>query len=350
MKRYTSDVINFLDALGGAGKTFAQIGDAHKLVKRGGKCLIAQPTRQLIDRTVAEELGRRSSIPHQVIHGETDRAVIAAIIQHLNDAGDKPELLFITQAAFFALPFFPNRERWRVFLDEIPQIDDHDEFNLPDNHDLLFPHLRIETVDGRYGLIKPNGDPGRAALAKIARNEGGDDVFKLLGGFASRVLSNDWDVSVLEKQFANLTRGARDLRRLQAFSIRQPSCLEGFGSVTIAGACFKDSLLYRLWDAKGVQFREKTLPLRYSTHKNGECVTIKYLTEESWSKALRDRRTGNDSIETVASHIRKTILAEVSGQPFLWIGNKDVPDDFFGVSTATRLPNSPHGLNGDVTP
>lgn len=335
--------IHYIDALAGAGKTFAIVHRAHEMVERGAKVMIVQPSRLLINRTVEDELSKYPEIPHRVIHGETDNAVIAEIIRHLKECGDKPELLFVTQAAFFRLPFFANRGRWTVVIDEVPQIDHHDEFNLPDNHALLFPHLQVEDVDGRYGLVMPNGDAGRTALARMAKNENDDDVFKLLHGFAGRVISEDWDVHVLNTQAADIETGRRDLKRLKAFSILQPSCLDGFASVIIAGACFKDTLLYQLWDAQDVGFKAMKLPLRYTTHGNGSLLTIKYVTDEPWSKALRDRPAG-EGLGTIAAQVRASILAEVGAAPFLWMGNTDVPDDFFG-STATRLPNSPHGLN-----
>lgn len=337
--------ILYIDALAGAGKTYAIVRYAHKLVTRGGKVIIAQPTKQLIDRTVADELSQLSVIRHRVIHGDATPSVIAEIVRHLNECGDEPELLFITQAAFFALPFFSNRDRWAVILDEVPQIDAHDEFNLPDNHALLFPHLRIEDEDGRYGLVTPKGDAGKAALARMAKNERDDDVSKLLSGFAGRVTSADWEVRVLNTQFADIETVRRDLKRLQAFSILQPSCLGGFRSVIIAGACFKDTLLYRLWDAHGVEFKALELPLRYDVHTCGDRLTIKYVTEDPWSKALRNRPAAPGSADTVASQVRTAILSDVGTEPFLWMGNKDVPDDYFGVTNATRLPNSPHGLN-----
>ena len=334
--------IHYIDALAGAGKTYAIVRRAHEMVQRGAKVVIVQPSRRLINRTVEDELSKYPKIPYRVIHGETDHAVIAEIVRHLNAADDRPELLFITQAAFFRLPFFANRKRWTVILDEVPQIDSHDEFNLPDNHALLFPHFRVEHVDGRYGLVVPSGDEGRAALTRMAKNENDDDVFKLLRGFAGRVVSEDWDVHVLNTQAAEVETGG--LQRLQAFSILRPSCLDGFASVIIAGACFKDTLLYQLWDVQGVQFKAMNLPLRYATHANGHLLTIKYVTEENWSKALRDRAAGGGSTGTIATQVRASILAEMGTDPFLWMGNTDVPDDFFGAS-AIRLPNSPHGLN-----
>ena len=37
------------------------------------------------------------------------------------------------------------------------------------------------------------------------------------------------------------------------------------------------------------------------------------------------------------------IRAEFADEPFLWLGNKDLPDDYMG--DGIRLPNQPHGLN-----
>ena len=338
--------IRYIDALAGAGKTYAIADLAHKwATSAGAKIIIAQPTRQLIDRTVADELGRLPEVRYRVIHGDNTPGVIAEIVRHLNTADEKPELLFITQAAFFALPFFPNKDRWTVILDEVPQINDHDEFNLPDNHNLLFPHIQIEDGDGRYGLVQPNGDGGRTALARMAKNERDDDVSKLLSGFSGRVVSQDWEVFVLNTQFADIQSGRRDLKRLQAFSVLQPSCLDGFKSVIIAGACFKDTLLYLLWEAQGVEFEPLELSLRYIVHTCGDLLTIKYATDEPWSKTLRNRPAGPGSSHTVASLVRSAVLSEFGTEPFIWMGNKDVPNDFFGVDNATRLPNSPHGLN-----
>ncbi|WP_426046158.1 hypothetical protein [Brevundimonas sp. TWP3-1-2b1] len=122
----------YLDALAGAGKTYAIVRKAHELARCGRKVLIAQPTKNLIDRTVADELGKLPSVRQRVIHGDVAADVISTIVKHLNDADEGPEILFITQAAFFAIPFFANRERWIVILDEVPQVDQFAEFNLPD--------------------------------------------------------------------------------------------------------------------------------------------------------------------------------------------------------------------------
>ena len=111
------------------------------------------------------------------------------------------------------------------------------------------------------------------------------------------------------------------------------------------GACFKNSVLYQLWSAAGVQFRPHkaiTKRLRYAQHGNGHLLTILYATEEDWSKNFRDK-TINDAL-TVHDRVVQRVSETFSDVEFAWMGNKDVPDDIFN-GRGQRLPNSPFGLN-----
>ena len=47
----------------------------------------------------------------------------------------------------------------------------------------------------------------------------------------------------------------------------------------------------------------------------------------------------------VIDHVRHCVEEAVGDQPFLWMGNNDLPNNFFRAPGAKRLPNSPHGLN-----
>ena len=102
---------------------------------------------------------------------------------------------------------------------------------------------------------------------------------------------------VLDDQYTNLINGAGEKRKLLAFAHLKPSLLDGFASATIMGACFKNSVLYQLWSAAGVEFRPHkaiTKRLRYTTHANGHLLTILYATEEDWSKNFRDKADRHD--------------------------------------------------------
>ena len=182
-------------------------------------------------------------------------------------------------------------------------------------------------------------------LEKIARNKGRDQVWDIFQQFANVLVSPHWSAYVLDDQYTNLINGVGERRKLLAFAHLRPSLLDGFASATIMGACFKDSVLYQLWSAMGVQFRPHkaiTKGLRYTKHSNGPLLTILYATEEDWSKNYRDKMM--DGALTVHDRVVQRISETFAGKDFVWMANKDTPDDIFN-GRGHRLPNSPHGLN-----
>jgi hypothetical protein len=263
--------LHYLGALAGAGKTYRLCQHAHQRVTRGAKFLIAQPSKLLIDNTVADEFGALPEIPLRAIHSGNCDSPIASIISHSKEAGDRGEVLMVTQQALLRLPYFERKESWTLIVDEIPQVDAFDEFTLPEMGQCLFPLVTAECPDdGRYALIKPRDEAAKKALAAMAENKHGDDVWKFFQAFCQRVVSPNWDTWVLDTQFQEMRAGDRDRQRLQAFSLLRPSIFEGFGQVIMAGACFEESLLYRLWKDQGVDFQPmKNLQLRYDIHNDG---------------------------------------------------------------------------------
>lgn len=340
--------IDFLGALAGSGKTYRLSRYSHSRAGRGGKFLFTQPSKLLIDNTIRGEFGCLSEIPLRAIHSDNCDSPIASIIAHSEQSGDRGEILMITQQALLRLPHFERKQDWTLIVDEIPQVDGFAEFTLPETGECLFPLLRAEcSDDSRYALVKPADEIARRKLAAMAENKHGDDVWKVFQAFCERVISPHCDTWVLDSQFQEMRSGRSDRQRLQAFYLLKPSIFGGFRKVIIAGACFEESLLYRLWKAEGVNFEPmRNLPLRYDTHDGGELITINYVSDEPWSKRFRNRAVDeNGTGDTVLEYVRRSVEEVVGEAPFLWMGNNDLADDFFRVSGATRLPNSPHGLN-----
>jgi hypothetical protein len=117
----------------------------------------------------------------------------------------------------------------------------------------------------------------------------------------------------------------------------------------MACANFRDTLLYRLWSHEGVQFEDDRClnqALRFQEHQNGRLVSIKYLTDRIWSKKLQGTpgESSGPNSETYLDSMAGAVKEEFQAHPFLWQGNKSVPDSIFG-GTGQRLPNMPHGLN-----
>lgn len=186
------------------------------------------------------------------------------------------------------------------------------------------------------------------SLRKIAENENDDAVFSGFQDLARRIVSDDWEVSTSQTHFRSFESGETD-GRLMTHSVMRPSALSGFEDVIIAGALFKDSLLYKLWSNKNVRMVPVPAPLnaslRYAQHQNGSLVTFFYASDESWSKSLRDKWIEQEGHRT--KFIDDVVAATIDlfgDEPFLWMGNNDLKDPF-PQSGAKRLPNSPHGLN-----
>lgn len=344
--QYMKQRLLYTSALAGSGKTYALVRYAHSLARKGRKVLFVQPTKELIDKTVTDELGVLPPIRHRRIHGTTEPGrVVAEIVRHFKETDDGGEIVFITQSAFLRTPYLENKNRWIAIFDEVIQVDQPAEFNIPDTKDLILPHLETSPYDTRYARLEPANASSRNALAKIARNKDSDQVWGLFEGFADRISSLHWETFVLENQFENLRTGKGDKRRLSTFSILGSTVVEGFAQVIFAGACFEDSMLYRLWSAQGAEFQRLKLKLRYNVHENGKLIRILYLTDDAWSKTLRDKQSDEGEGQSVLHIARDRVLAEMGSQEFLLLANRDIDDGLFAGANVVRLPNTPHGLN-----
>jgi hypothetical protein len=343
----TTQAIYYLDALAGAGKTHALIPYAVKQARQGRKVLIVQPTKELIKRTIADELeplclpGDRVA----VYHGDREKHVVASLMAHFRDTQPGGEIVFTTQAAFLRASYLDRRHQWIAIFDEAPQVDHYAEPKVPHTHHLLTDLLEAEPHNVDYARLKPRKGCG-AEVGRIARNTERDEVLTVFETLAAHITSPHRDVYVLDDQWCDLKSGLAKRHRLTTFSLLKPSIVKGFKRVIIASALFTNTLLYRLWVRDGVKFRSMSMKgLRYSEHQNGGLLTIRYAVDGDWSKTLRNRIEEGQTRD-VGERIIEAVAAHFGAQPFLWMGNKDADDWVFGsAAQATRLPNTPHGRN-----
>jgi hypothetical protein len=317
---------------------------------RGQKILFVQPSRELISRTISEmlePLGGRYA--YRAIHGDTHGGnVVAGIAEHFRDtARNQGEILCITHAAFLLLPFLERAADWTVIVDEVLQVDLFESFNIPDTHRLITDALAfVPGVDGYGRLLPATWSSSPLSLDQIARNPRSDQVLAQFSGLANRIRSDNWEVYAQRDGFERLIAGDKG-GQLQTYSLLNASIFSRFADTIIASACFTDSMLYRLWSARGVALKpvgqEFFDALRYQQHGNGAHVTIQYVLDEHWSKTKRNMiveggGTLGDAIISKVGHL----LADA---PFVWMGNKDQAGAFDHLGNATQLPNSPHGRN-----
>lgn len=343
--------IQFFDALAGAGKTRALAHYAHKLARAGEKVLFVQPSKLLIDKTLSDEiLPLEPRYRVRAIHGGVSSDVVRSIVEHFTSAAEGAgEVLLITHEAFMRLPFIQNRKQWSLIFDEAPSADLFEALNVPETHFLITDHLELADQDAAYGKITWR-QGSRTHLQRMARNVRADQVWSQFSGLLGRIVSPHWDVYALQSNYHSVLKDDGHARQLMTYSLLRPSIFDGFKATIIAAALFQDTCLYRLWSAEGVVFepvgRGMQEALRYQQHSNGQLITIRYVTDAAWSKTLRDRKNGGGKEGCIRDQLPAMIGKAMEEKCFAWMGNKDLPDDYFCTDRAYRLPNSPHGLNG----
>lgn len=189
------------------------------------------------------------------------------------------------------------------------------------------------------------------SLSAIARNGNGDDVLSLFEGLAHRIMSKDWTVYAKLDQYERWAQGKKAGAALTTYSLMEPSLFSGFASATFASACMTETTFFRLFTAMDIVMEPVAeslrADLRYTEHEHGDRITIFYAAEEAWSKRYRDRSVTDDAglSTTVLRRVKEAVVSLLGEEPFVWMGNKDLDDAFFGRGGAKRLPNTPHGLN-----
>jgi superfamily II DNA or RNA helicase len=114
--------IKYCAASCGSGKTHQIINRAFELVRNHNRVLVLQPTRELIDRTVNEELQALVDPPPvRVFHGGTigkAAKVSKALADYVKDPPDLPEIVLATHQVLPHIKQFANKGEWHVLIDE----------------------------------------------------------------------------------------------------------------------------------------------------------------------------------------------------------------------------------------
>lgn len=335
--------INYLSALCGSGKTHSIRHRASELVQKGFNALIVQPTKDLINQTL-DDLRDSETLAHK-IHGDTlgqdGETVIASVVAYLKEPNPQPHVLLITWATFQALPFVANPGDWHVFIDEVPQVFEFIDTDAKESHKAISPYVKMIPDGPRYGRLRSVGTNAIEHATDWSKEKNLGDIQKL----AKAAASGRHDVWVIQSQWNALIKGGH---RLQAMTLLRADFLGKFASVTMAGALFEESPLFKIWSASGTKFvADEGLAesLRYRDHENGREVEILYAYGADWSKC---RRLKNGVWTGLVSAIER----EFRGEKYLWNANKDVeaggefdPGALDSGDLTARLPHVAHGMN-----
>jgi len=110
---------------------------ACELVRSGEKVLFLQPTVELIEKTVQEELLTRPNPPlYKVFHKGTvqDGSVSRAIADELQGGSEISRIVFATHQAFPHIKHFGNKSEWHVLIDEELQLVRYRQHRLRQTH------------------------------------------------------------------------------------------------------------------------------------------------------------------------------------------------------------------------
>jgi hypothetical protein len=122
--------------------------------------------------------------------------------------------------------------------------------------------------------------------------------------------------------------------RLTIAGFRGPEVLTQFASVTMMSALFEHTYPYAVWSQLGVRFEKSQLVklAEPTTPIGGRRLNIYWITDQGWSKRLRDR---NGGIAAIFSLIKKAAVLD-PGEAVCVQTNKD------GIDS---LPNRGRHLN-----
>jgi hypothetical protein len=169
--------IQYCSAPCGSGKTYQLIKAACRIANRGEIILFVQPTKELIDKTIAVQFSRRQNPPAlEVFYGSSQgRSVAGELTEHLKNLLDGGRIVFATHPVLPFVRFWPNQSRLHVFIDEELQVVKHGYFEIPHTHKIITDCIELEPYDAIYGSIIVS-DPDQLEL--IAKNEAGDELYE----------------------------------------------------------------------------------------------------------------------------------------------------------------------------
>lgn len=335
-------IFHAVDSVTGSGKTDSAIEFCGFGAMAGEQFMIAQPTTELIEKTMQRFRDRWKDIKVNAIHGETSVKVSVDIGEHAKDA-DGGENLFLTHQALLQTYYIHHKHEWHLVVDEMPTVIWDEKLVIPDNVTAM-PSLRVEQVNERYSEVFPL-DTER--WKQMSQNRKHDMINKVFQEFATLLMSGNWHLYVLNAQWERLKAPGDGV--LLVFGLLRPDVFTGFASTTFMAANMRNSLAYQYFETQGITFHPHTPimnRLRYTSHQNGHLLHIYYALDTTWSKHLRNKVVDVDGLPYTVNQIIVDATLKLFGEDeFVKLYNNDlIRDDPFG-GKGEMLPSVSHGRN-----
>src|SRR5262249_34130314 len=104
-------IVRYVSAPCGAGKTNQIVNRACQLARDHQRVIVLQPTKELIEKTIEQELKTYYAVPtHYAFHEDkVSGSVARALTQYFNEAENAGQIIFATHQVFPYIPYFANK-------------------------------------------------------------------------------------------------------------------------------------------------------------------------------------------------------------------------------------------------
>jgi hypothetical protein len=229
----SDQIVWYCSAPCGSGKTHQITNRVFNSIKGDTRVFIAQPTKQLIDKTVAESLTSRLWHPdYKIFHGDrvgARKSVAGELVDYLKV--DPAPVLFVTHSLIPIVPYWHRKSEYDLIIDEELQVIKRFSFTVPETHWLVTALLQIEPLGPIYGRVLVQDE---SLFRQRKKNERGDELIATFGELFQVLDNSHYHTYVNMEQYERVCTGSSVTLTFQ--SILQPSAVEGFRSVFMAAA------------------------------------------------------------------------------------------------------------------
>jgi hypothetical protein len=347
-----------------SGKTYALARKrAVYLATHGQIALIAQPTTDLLNQTAELLLTPDPKnnypgwprdrlkvfyvdAPDMGVHTSV-AGTLAAFSQKCADEADYGHIVLCTHAALGYIEHISSQSKWQLLIDEAPQIARYTPHHKPHTHSIFTDHITLTPYNSIYSEIQIRDEE---LLEAKARNHDEDEIWEFIGDTTRPLFNRHWRGFANAEQYTKAMEGKS--KRFEFHFVLEPTILEGWGSVFITSANFENTLAFKYWSRRGVNFvedKEFSKLLRFPTHTNGSTITIHRCPypDKPWSKKYAHTPVGEDGKTVMGNYwAAVTDVAGATDEAILYAINKTHDTTAYPLpDNAILLPSKPHGRN-----
>ena len=341
---FRTQLLHFVEAPCGSGKTTTVVHYISTKLHLQNYLYVA-PTRELLRQVKAmmEQVG----VKPMMISSDTHKNGVArAIVEYLKAALDSGHVLLITLEAYINIPFFPKRENWQVYIDEVPQVDTCHRFRLPRNMDRIANHVEVlDRVNNDVVSVAPKDAQRLEHLFDAVRDDLDEPLIPFFKHLTSDnhnvfVEASDWKRLVEKGQFS----GRDDLNEITFVSMLNKKPFEGS---VLMGANVRSSMLFdwlqRFHGLRTREFVEVSDQLREEP-SNKRCQIHYFFEDVHFSKYLYQSTASDGS--TLIDRMDREVVSLFREDDFLYVANNDRKSGLIdGLKNSKRIPVMSHGLN-----